>query len=315
MKRKVRIYKDPFGQGGYINKTAQWLRKAQEGAETGMTPVTAGIMQQMQPAQQQTMQQQQPQQDPQEQILQIVVALAQQGKGEDEIKDYLLTNVYGFEEGSQEYAAYEPQILDFVSAVFERSAPEEEEQAVTNEPIEDIVADTSVEDTSEEDGNYDQMINDIIYDDEDQEARYGGVPNKRSYVNKLIRQLKKAEKGDQVEEANTANVRGTEDNPTSDAPGNKNPFISGVKGQAENHFYKQQAEQMYNNQFGQGMPQAGMSQPQDDMDYAQRGGWRMRRANRKMFVLQIYQWELHHLNILLVHWVELDLQRCSLIHL
>jgi len=283
MKRKVRIYKDPFGQGGYINKTAQWLRKAQEGAETGMTPVTAGIMQQMQPAQQQMMQQQQPQQDPQEQILQVVVALAQQGKGEDEIKDYLLTNVYGFEEGSQEYAAYEPQILDFVSAVFERSAPEEEEQAVTNEPIEDIVADTSVEDTSEEDGNYDQMINDIIYDDEDQEARYGGVPNKRSYVNKLIRQLKKAQKGDQVEEANTANVRGTEDNPTSDAPGNKNPFISGVKGQAENHFYKQQAEQMYNNQFGQGMPQAGMSQPQDDMDYAQRGGWRMRRANRKMF--------------------------------
>jgi hypothetical protein len=278
MKRKVRIYKDPFGQGGYINKTAQWLRKAQEGAETGMTPVTAGIMQQMQPAQQQTMQQQQPQQDPQEQILQIVVALAQQGKGEDEIKDYLLTNVYGFEEGSQEYAAYEPQILDFVSAVFERSAPEEEEQAVTNEPIEDIVADTSVEDTSEEDGNYDQMINDIIFDDEEQEARYGGVPNKRSYVNKVIRQLKKAQKGDQVEEANTANVRGTEGNPTSDAPGNKNPFISGVKGQAENHFYKQQAEQMYNNQFNQ-----GMSQEQDDMDYAQRGGWRMRRANRKMF--------------------------------
>lgn len=278
MKRKVRIYKDPFGQGGYINKTAQWLRKAQEGAETGMTPVTAGIMQQMQPAQQQTMQQQQPQQDPQEQILQIVVALAQQGKGEDEIKDYLLTNVYGFEEGSQEYATYEPQILDFVSAVFERSAPEEEEQAVTNEPIEDIVADTSVEDTSEEDGNYDQMINDIIFDDEEQEARYGGVPNKRSYVNKVIRQLKKAQKGDQVEEANTANVRGTEGNPTSDAPGNKNPFISGVKGQAENHFYKQQAEQMYNNQFNQ-----GMSQEQDDMDYAQRGGWRMRRANRKMF--------------------------------
>ena len=283
MKRKVRIYKDPFGNGGYINKTAQWLRKAQDGIESGATPVTQGIMQQMQSGQPQQTMQQQPQQDSQEQILQLVVTLAQQGKGEDEIKDYLLQNVYGFDKSSQEYAQYEPQILEFVSAVFERSAPEEEEQEVTNEPIADVVADTSMEDTSEEDGNYDQMINDIVYDDEDQEARYGGVPNKRSYVNKLIRKLKRAQEGgDQVEEANTADVRGTEDNPTA-PPGNMNMFVAGVKDQAQNHFLKQQAEQMYNNQFGQGMPQPGMQQPQGDMDFAQRGGFRMRRANRRMF--------------------------------
>jgi len=282
MKRKVRIYKDPFGNGGYINKTAQWLRKAQDGTETGTTPVTQGIMQQMQSGQPQQAMQQQPEQDPQEQILQTVVALAQQGYGQDEIKDYLLQNIYGFDKASQEYAQYEPQILEFVSAVFERSAPEEEEQEVTNEPIADIVEDTSMQDTSEEDGNYDQMINDIIYDDEDQEARYGGVPNKRSYVNKLVRKLRKAAEGDQVEEANTANVRGTENNPTG-TTGNKNMFVAGVKGQAQDHFLKKQAEEMYNNQFAQGMPQPGMQQPQEDMDYAQRGGWRMRRANRKMF--------------------------------
>jgi hypothetical protein len=282
MKRKVRIYKDPFGNGGYINKTAQWLRKAQDGAETGATPVTQGIMQQMQSGQPQQAMQQQPEQDPQEQILQTVVALAQQGYGQDEIKDYLLQNIYGFDKASQEYAQYEPQILEFVSAVFEKSAPEEEEQEVTNEPIADIVEDTSMQDTSEEDNNYDQMINDIIYDDEDQEARYGGVPNKRSYVNKLVRKLRKAAKGDQVEEANTANVRGTEDNPTG-TTGNKTMFVAGVKGQAQDHFLKKQAEEMYNNQFAQGMPQPDMQQPQGDMDYAQRGGWRMRRANRKMF--------------------------------
>jgi hypothetical protein len=282
MKRKVRIYKDPFGNGGYINKTAQWLRKADEGIQTGPTPVTQGIMQQMQSGQPQQAMQQQPEQDPQEQILQAVVALAQKGYGQDEIKDYLLQEIYGFDKASQEYAQYEPQILEFVSAVFEKSAPEGEEQEVTNDPIADIVEDTSMQDTSEEDGNYDQMINDIIYDDDDQEARYGGVPNKRSYVNKLVRQLRKAAKGDQVEEANTADVRGTEDNPTG-TTGNKNMFVAGVKGQAENHFLKQQAEQMYNNQFGQGMPQPGMQQPQGDMDFAQRGGWRMRRANRKMF--------------------------------
>ena len=61
MKRKVRIYKDPFGNGGYINKTAQWLRKADEGIQTGPTPVTQGIMQQMQNGQPQQAVQEQPQ--------------------------------------------------------------------------------------------------------------------------------------------------------------------------------------------------------------------------------------------------------------
>ena len=26
-KRKVIVYKDPYGKGGYINKTAKWLKK------------------------------------------------------------------------------------------------------------------------------------------------------------------------------------------------------------------------------------------------------------------------------------------------
>jgi hypothetical protein len=287
MKRKVRIYKDPNGQGGYINKTAQWLRKAQEGAQTGMTPVTAGIMQQMQSSQPQQMQQQQPEQDPREQMLQAVVQLAQQGYGQDDIKDYILTNVYGLDKNTQEYSQYEPQILDFVSAVFEQNSDQEEEQEVdVQEPISNVVESQGEEQAAIDQGSSDEdLMDEIIYDDyetedDTEEARYGGVPNKRSYVNKVIRQLKKAQQGgDQVEQANTANVRGTEDNPTTDTPGNTNPFIAGVKGQAENHFFKQQAEQMYNNQFGQGMQQ----QPQAGMDFAQFGGMRMRRANRAAF--------------------------------
>lgn len=280
MKRKVRIYKDPNGMGGYINKTAQWLNKAAVGMQTESTPVTQGIMRQMQTSQpRQTMQQ--PQQDPQEQILQTVVALAQQGMGQEEIKDYLLQNVYGFDKNSQEYAQYEPQVLDFVSAVFERSGSEEEDNEQTYPADVTDMEETDTENVAEN-NNYgdEELMNDILFDDdeeEDQEARYGGVPNKRSYVNKLVRKLKKAAEGDQVEEANTANVRGTENNPTG-TTGNKNTFIAGVKGQAENHFLKQQAEQMYNNQFSQGMPQ-----PQANMDYAQFGGMRMRRANRKLF--------------------------------
>ena len=278
MKRKVRIYKDPNSQGGYINKTAQWLNKAQEGIETGMTPVTSGIMQQMQPSQsQQMMQQQSAQQDPKDQILSVVVQLINQGYGEDDIKDYLLTNVYGFDEKSEEYATYEPQVLDFVSTIYEKLNSEEEnkQETLANEPNTDFVADTNTYEPTQ-DNQDDQMINDIIYDDN--EARYGGAINKRSYINKLVRKLKKAQEGDQVEEANTANVRGTEDNPTTDSPGNKNPFIAGVKGQAENHFLKKQAEEMYNNHFNQ-----GMSQPENNIDHAQFGGWRMRRANRAAF--------------------------------
>lgn len=265
MKRKVRIYKDPNGKGGYMNKTAQWLRKADEGIQTGVSPVTAGIMQQMQSGQpQQTVQNSQ--QISNEQITQAVVALAQKGFGESEITDYLLTNAYGFTKNSREYIQYEPQVLDFVSAVFEKSEPEvEETDTTTNEPVTDFTEDVSYTDTTEEDNANDQLINDIIFDDE---AKYGGVPNKRSYVNKLIRKLKKAAEGDQVEEASTANVRGTEIDPMS-PPGNKNSFIAGVKGQAENHFLKQQAEELYNNQY--------------NMDHAQFGGWRMRRANRKLF--------------------------------
>jgi len=292
MKRKVRIYKDPFGNGGYINKTAQWLRKAQEGAETGMTPVTAGIMQQMQAAQPQQMQQQ-TQQPSQDEMLNTVVSLAQQGYGKDDITNHLISQ-YGVEEGTQEYSDLESQIQVYVDGVFQQIDASAEEDTNYNDEGEDTISQmVESQDTysdEQDDSGYD--INDDIMVDfmnepseaeydygDEEEYKYGGIPNKRSYINKTIRQLRKAQQGgDQVEEANTANVRGTENNPTTNSPGNKNTFISGVKNQAQDHFLKQQAEQMYNSQFGQ-----GMIDQQDGMDYAQRGGWKMRRGNRKLF--------------------------------
>jgi len=284
MKRKVRIYKDPNGQGGYINKTAQWLRKAQEGAETGMTPVTAGIMQQMQPAQQQT-----PQQDQGDIMLQQTTEMISRGMDKEEIKANLLAQYFDYKEGSPEYSEAEAQIDQYIESIYDQLG-----ETAAKETNEDLGQDREeyqdpsyyqeeVQKTNQPNYYYDLADGDKESADSDIEedydfARYGGVPNKRSYVNKIIRRLKKAQKGDQVEEANTANVRGTEDNPTTDSPGNKNTFVSGVKKQAENHFLKKQAEEMYNNQFGQGMPQQ-----QDNMNFAQFGGWRMRRANRAAF--------------------------------
>ena len=293
MKRKVRIYKDPFGNGGYINKTAQWLSKAQEGAETGMTPVTAGILQRMQSPQPQQMQQQ-PQQPSQDDMLNTVVSLAQQGYGKDDITKYIISQ-YGVEEGTEDYASLEPQIQAYVDSVFQQIDSSAEESPEYNDENEESITemvdaqDTYSEDQSGSDYNItDDIIMDAInepsesdyiddFEEEDEEEyRYGGIPNKRSFINKTVRKLRKAQQGDQVQEPNTANVRGTENNPTG-ITGNKDIFISGVKDQAQNHFLKEQAEQMYNNQFGQGMDQEA------GMDYAQRGGFKMRRANRKLF--------------------------------
>ncbi len=296
MKRKVRIYKDPNGQGGYINKTAQWLRKAQEGAQM-MSPVTAGIMQQMQPGQQQMMQQQTPQQDQGDMMLQQTTEMISRGMDKEQIKAALLSQYSNFDEGSPEYSEAEAQVDQYIESVYDQlgeNAAEEtnEELGQDREEYQDP-ADYlgEAEQATEPNYYYDLAEGDDESADADIEEdysfgnlKYGGVPNKRSFINKTVRQLKKAQQGgDQVEQANTANVRGTENNPTTDSPGNKNIFVAGVKDQAADHFFKQQAEQMYNNQFGQGMPQPGMMQPQDDMDYAQFGGWRMRRANRAAF--------------------------------
>ena len=286
MKRKVRIYKDPNGAGAYINKTAQWLKKAQDGTQTDMTPVTAGIMQQMPQAQQQQAQQQ----SQGDVMLQQTTEMISRGMDKEEIKANLLAQVTDAEEGTPEYSEAEDQMNQYLETVYDQLGENaaEETNANLNQDREEYQDPTyyqeEVEEVEKPNYYYDLAEGDESGDSGMEEdysfgnLKYGGIPNKRSFVNKTIRQLKKAQKGDQVEGANTADVRGTENSPTSDSPGNMNPFISGVKGQAENHFYKQQAEQMYNNQFGQGMQQL-----QGNIDYAKLGGMRMRRANRKMF--------------------------------
>lgn len=293
MKRKVRIYKDPFGNGGYINKTAQWLRKAQEGVQTGPTPVTQGIMQQMQTMQPQQMQQQSAQGQEGDIMLQETTQMISRGMDKEDIKANLLAKYANYEPGTAEYEDAESQVDQYLESVYDQlgeTARDETNQRLELEDAEEYQdpADFAVAE-EETNPNYyydlaqeDSADSDIEEDYSFGNLKYGGVPNKRSFINKTVRSLKKAQQGDQVEEANVANVRGTEDNPTA-PPGNKNMFVAGVKDQAENYFLKKQAEEMYNNQFGQGMPQQGMQQPQGDMDFAQRGGFRMRRANRRMF--------------------------------
>ena len=90
-KRKVIVYKDPYGKGGYINKTAKWLRQAQMGAESGVTPVTAGIMQQMQGMQPQPQQQQQV--NFEDIIVKDIVEMISRGGGSEDVKEANMLNM------------------------------------------------------------------------------------------------------------------------------------------------------------------------------------------------------------------------------
>ena len=275
-KKKVRIYKSPTGEGGYINKTAKFIQKAQMGMQSGMTPVTAGIMQQMQGASQ-NKSSQGSSEDIQDQIVQAIVTLAQQGNDENTITDYILTNAYGIKPNSREYRDAQPQILEFVASIVSKlseSNKQPQEEVVEEEMMMPQTSETSMPEETEQGMSEEDLMNQILYSDEEdddysynqeedesEEMRYGGIPNKRNYVKKIFNQLKKAQEGDEVTEANTATVKGTETNPTENA-GIKNEFVAGVKDQSRNHFLKKQAEQIYNQRFG---------------------GRRTRRANRQIF--------------------------------
>lgn len=303
MKRKVRIYKDPNGQGGYVNKTAQWLSRADNGMQTGITPVTAGIMGQMQTPQPQQVQSMQPQQNQEDMMLQEVTGMISKGIDKEEIKLALLTKLQ-IEQGTPEYADALVQLDSYLESVYDQLG--EEARVDTNEKLgmptdeSEEVAETTFSapnyynDFAQEDNSNDDPNADLYAEGDDISfSRYGGTPNKSTFIKRTLKQLKKAEEGKETGENKgfTANIRGTENN-TSTSAGNINNFIAGIKKQVEENILKEDAEKMYNNMYGQGMPpQDGViaqddDYDQDDMDYAQFGGGagrRMRRGMRKVF--------------------------------
>jgi hypothetical protein len=299
MKRKVRIYKDPNGQGGYVNKTAQWLNKADEGLQTGVTPVTAGIMGQMQNAPTQSMQYQQPQQSQEDMMLQEVTGMISKGIDKEEIKLALLAKLQ-VEQGTPEYSNASAQLDSYLESVYDQLGEEaridtneklnlptgefdETVDAVEETPAPNYYNDLVQEDNSNDDANaeLDAEGDDISF------SRYGGTPSKSAFIKRTLKQLKKAADGQETGEETgyTATARGTENNP-SKSPGYMDSFIAGIKSQVEEDILRKDAEAMYNNMYGQGMPPQDVDYGQDDMDYAQFGGGagrRMRRGMRKVF--------------------------------
>jgi hypothetical protein len=302
MKRKVRIYKDPNGQGAYVNKTAQWLSKAQEGAETGVTPVTAGMMQQMQSAQQQPqqMQQQSAQPSQEDMLLQDVTGMISQGIDKEEIKNALLAKYVQFEQGTAEYNDAADQMDTYLETVYDQLGEDaridtnqqlnqdteenqQTEEVPTNSPDSNYYNDLAQEDNSQDDANSDLEAE----GDEMSYSKYGGTPSKSAFMKKTLKQLKKAQEGQETSEDTgyTANIRGNENTPAK-IPGHMSDFIAGIKGQVEENILREDAEKMYNNMYGQDMASEDYDGDQDTMDYAQFGGGagrRMKRGMRKVF--------------------------------
>ena len=282
MKRKVLIYKDPMNEGAYINKTASWLNKAQSGIETGVTPVTEGMMQQMQKTNmpQATTETQAP---TQEELKAQIISLANEGYRESDVNDYLLTNVFKIKKYSQDYYKIEPGLSSYVKSIFSELNSEEDYNnnedvtpIETNETpvVEDLNVNANISNDiamdSNEANNVEDISDDLLFN-----SRYGGAANKRKFINNYMQKFKKAD-GDEINNSGVPNLRGTEKNPLV-APGNKDSFINGVANQSKDFYLKKEAENEYNNLNTQNLNQA------EDMDYAQFGGMRMRRANRKLF--------------------------------
>ena len=305
MKRKVRIYKDPNGQGAYVNKTAQWLNKADEGLQTGVSPVTAGIMGQMQNVSTTPIAPPQPQPNQEDIMLQEVTSMISKGIDKEEIKLALLAKLQ-VEQGTPEYSNASAQLDSYLESVYDQLG--KEARVDTNEKlnlptgefdetvdtVEETPAPNYYNDLAQEDNSNDDANADLDAEGDDISfSRYGGTPNKSVFIKRTLKQLKKAADGQETGEETgyTATARGTKNNPSS-SPGYMDSFIAGIKSQVEEDILRKDAEAMYNNMYGQGMPPQDedvaedVDYGQDDMDYAQFGGGagrRMRRGMRKVF--------------------------------
>lgn len=170
MKKKVRIYKALDGQGKYINKTSQFLKKAQEG---GMPDVNAMGYQDAQVNQQ-------PSQD---QIAQSIVADISNGRPKEETV-MRLVNVFGQDPMSADQ--YYEQIFGALEKQNEtvKSEVEDEEgdEVETVQPEQESKEDTGFygDDSNNDLANQIADEDDDAYDDDDQVAsdvimQFGGV--------------------------------------------------------------------------------------------------------------------------------------------
>ena len=246
-KIKVRIYKDPNGQGSYINKTSQFLQKAKYGMEKKYT---------------------------EEDVNNTILDELTLDPDPDSIA-YKLEGIYGLN-----YNDALDKISEIQDILYKDGTGESKntvDALVPEQPIDNNRAnrydyglnETSVVDDANWQGNTgwdDESMEPDTLSEEDENAlsieKTGGAIGKRKFVKRLVKDLKKAAEGMEQNESSSATIT---DIPIGGRQNLINNFRRGVK-DLGNKFY---AEEIYNKMQGQNTPEVPM-QKQAPM-FAQNG--------------------------------------------
>jgi len=290
MKKKVRIYKAPDGKGKFVNKTAKFLRKAQEGG----------------------------QQDQQAQLADYIYKTLDNTDELDieMIKDSLIGELTAAKIPLDQAE----EMVENIAASFESRTPEaEEETDVYDEGMEELKAqeeaaaaaeeerqaglaedygyydDTAADGEDEEDEDdddipeeaYMQQGGDIIPEDnavsftgydpyeynQDKQNSYkqGGI-TKRKYISQVMKLLKKQAGGEEEKSSASFDPMDTMDNKKKNK---KDDFVAALANSAQEAKMKEKAEAMWEQQQQQMMqqqaPQYPMQAPMEEVPMAQRG--------------------------------------------
>lgn len=256
MKKRVRVYKAggaTEGAGAYVNRTAQFMNRVQEGGNMAEAqyPMEQQYMQPVQPVQQQV--------DPKQQLLSVISQALEEGEEPQIIYEALLKQLKD-QINPEELSKMISSVVDSFN---EKRIPK---------PQDDLAAETAPEysgmqeqiidenwlpsaEIAQSQPSANQMMNDqmmnedldesYLYDDELVEAKKGGQISKKKFVSNVMK-LAKKQMGDagQPEQPKVTKATIT-DNALGDRARIKEEFMSGLKKASNESSLKKQAEEQY----------------------------------------------------------------------
>lgn len=275
---KVRIYKSGGSAGRFISKLERFLPTAAKGAQVDeMKQIKEAIKYQLD--------------DKNQSASSVVLQLVRGGYDYGTAKSLVDAAEEDLEESYYAKKSKKDSMLDSDvipnEDEIESYDSEEDDRKKRKElsrNMQDDIAQTA-QDASDDDSDDDQEYNEMLnegspYDDDLDTAAFGmevddskiqwpgmfndmssfkngGAPNKKKFINSTVKKLMKAKAGMETDPTANGmpNPYGTIDDPTGvDLTPNKS-IVSAIKGTAQNYMdeqaYKQQAEEMYNQQFMQ----------------------------------------------------------------
>jgi len=295
MKKKVRIYKAPDGKGKFVNKTAKFLRKAQEGGQQDQqSQITDYVYKTLANTDELDMEMTKDSligelvaaKIPMDQAEQMVENIAANFESQEPVQEEEETDVY--DEGLAELERQEQEA-------------EEERQAGLADDY-DYYDDTAADGEDEEDEDdddipeevYMQQGGDIIPEDnavsftgydpyeynQDKQNFYkqGGI-TKRKYIGQVMKLLKKQAGGEEEKPSAGFDPMDTMDNKKKNK---KDEFVAALassaqeakmKEQAEAMWEQQQQQMMQQQQFAQNGIEVGWQKPKSYEDYQSKTGW------------------------------------------